>query len=182
MLGCVELRVVSSSWRFPPPLGLKSARVRFRLAGLSRISRFLPRGSTDEVGDGILLLPLKGEDVGINTELVPFLPNPVFNVSQFRDTSNAAYGQGTYAITSTLNATAGVRYTSEKTYLTLENHNALVCQVDGVPATGAPCINNFNNSFSNVSYTGGLDWQVLDSVLLYAKTSRGFRARRVQST
>src|SRR5205814_10472362 len=27
MLGCVELRVVSSSWRFPPPLSLK-ARAR----------------------------------------------------------------------------------------------------------------------------------------------------------
>jgi iron complex outermembrane recepter protein len=125
---------------------------------------------------GYYYFHLKGDDDGINTELVPLLPNPVFNVSQFRDTSNAAYGQGTYAITSTLNATAGLRYTSEKTYLTLENHNALVCQVDGVPATGAPCINNFDNSFSNVSYTGGLDWQVLDSVLLYAKTSRGFRA------
>ena len=125
---------------------------------------------------GYYYFHLHGEDDGINTELVPLLPNPIFNVSQFRDTSNAAYGQGTYAITSTVNATAGLRYTSEKTYLTLENHNAAVCQVDGVPATGAPCINSFDNSFSNVSYTGGLDWQVLDSVLLYAKTSRGFRA------
>jgi iron complex outermembrane receptor protein len=125
---------------------------------------------------GYYYFHLKGYDNGINTELVPFLPNPIYNLSQFTDTSNSAYGQGTYSLTSTLNATAGIRYTSEKTHLTLENHNALVCQVDGVPPAGAPCINSFENSFSNVSYTAGLDWQATERVLLYAKTSRGFRA------
>ncbi len=45
---------------------------------------------------GYYYFHLKGEDDGINTELVPLLPNPVFNVSQFRDTSNSVYGQGTY--------------------------------------------------------------------------------------
>src|SRR5882724_5607398 len=125
---------------------------------------------------GYYYFHLKGEDDGINTELVPFLPNPIYNLSQFRDTSNAAYGQGTYALTSTLNATGGIRYTSEKTHLTLGNRNAAVCQVDGVPPTGAPCINSFDNWFSNVSYTAGLDWQATERVMLYAKTSRGFRA------
>jgi iron complex outermembrane recepter protein len=119
---------------------------------------------------------LHGPDEGINTELVPLLPNPVANLSEFTDTSNSAYAQGTYALTPVLHATAGIRYTSEKTELTLGNHNSVECQVDGVPPTGAPCSNTFDNSFSNVSYTGGLDWQVLDRVLLYAKTSRGFRA------
>jgi iron complex outermembrane receptor protein len=125
---------------------------------------------------GYYYFHLKGDDVGINTELVPFLPNPISNVSQFRDTSNSVYGQGTYAIIPTVNGTAGVRYTSEKTDLTLQNHNAVACDVAGVPASGAPCVNRFDNSFSNVSYTAGLDWQALDRVMLYAKTSRGFRA------
>src|SRR5882757_7668394 len=125
---------------------------------------------------GYYYFHLKGEDDGINTELVPLLPNPIYNVSEFSDTSNSVYGQGTYSLTSTLNATAGIRYTDEKTHLTLENHNAVVCQVDGVPATGAPCINSFDNSFTNVSYTGGFDWQAMERVMLYAKTSRGFRA------
>jgi iron complex outermembrane receptor protein len=125
---------------------------------------------------GYYYFHLKGDDEGINTELVPFLPNPIYNISNFKDVSNSVYGQGTYALTSTVNATGGVRYTSEKTTLILGNHNALQCQVDGVPATGAPCANSFDNSFSNVSYTAGFDWQVEDNVLLYAKTSRGFRA------
>jgi iron complex outermembrane recepter protein len=125
---------------------------------------------------GYYYFHLKGPDEGINTELVPFLPNPISNLSEFKDVSNSVYGQGTYALTSTLNATGGVRYTSEKTHLTLANQNAVVCQVDGVPPTGALCSNTFDNSFSNVSYTAGLDWQALDRVMLYAKTSRGFRA------
>jgi iron complex outermembrane receptor protein len=125
---------------------------------------------------GYYYFHLKGDDAGINTELVPFLPNPIYNLSEFSDTSNSVYGQGTYSLTSTLNATGGIRYTSEKTHLTLENHNAVVCQVDGVPPTGAPCINSFDNSFSNVSYTAGLDWQATERVMLYGKTSRGFRA------
>jgi iron complex outermembrane receptor protein len=119
---------------------------------------------------------LHGPDEGINTELVPLLPNPVSNLSEFTDTSNSGYAQGTYALTPTLHATAGIRYTSEQTELTLMNHNSVECQVSGVPPTGALCSNTFDNSFSNVSYTGGLDWQALDRVLLYAKTSRGFRA------
>jgi len=59
MRGCVELRVVSSSLRFPLPLSLESARVRFRLAGPSRISRFLPGdraalGAADELANRLL--------------------------------------------------------------------------------------------------------------------------------
>lgn len=125
---------------------------------------------------GYYYFHLKGDDAGINTELVPFEPNPISNLSEFRDTSNAVYAQGSYAILPTVNGTAGVRYTGEKTDLTLQNQNALECDVAGVPPVGAPCINSFENSFSNVSYTGGLDWQAMDRVLLYAKTSRGFRA------
>jgi iron complex outermembrane receptor protein len=75
-----------------------------------------------------------------------------------------------------VHATAGVRYTSEQTKLTLGNRNAVACDVQGVPPTGAPCTANFYNSFHNTSYTGGMDWQALEHLLLYAKTSSGFRA------
>jgi iron complex outermembrane receptor protein len=125
---------------------------------------------------GYYYFHLKGDDVGINTELVPFEPNPISNISEFRDTSNAVYAQGTYAILPTVSGTAGIRYTGEKTDLTLQNQNALECDVAGVPPVGAPCVNRFGNTFSNLSYTGGLDWQAMDRVLIYAKTSRGFRA------
>jgi iron complex outermembrane recepter protein len=72
--------------------------------------------------------------------------------------------------------TAGVRYTSENTELTLGNRDAVACEVQGVPPTGAPCSATFYNSFHNTSYTGGIDWQALEHLMLYAKTSTGFRA------
>jgi len=118
----------------------------------------------------------KGDDDAENVEIVPFLPNPIVAQSEFTDKSNSGYGQGTYALTSDLHATAGVRYTSESTKLNLGNRNAVACDVQGVPATGAPCTADFHNSFHNTSYTAGLDWQALEHLLLYAKTSTGFRA------
>ena len=119
---------------------------------------------------------LKGDDDALNVEIVPFLPNPIVAQSEFTDKSNSGYGQGTYALTSDVHATAGVRYTSESTKLTLGNRNAVACDVQGVPAAGAPCTADFFNSFHNTSYTAGLDWQALERLLLYAKTSTGFRA------
>ena len=119
---------------------------------------------------------LKGDDDALNVEIVPFLPNPIVAQSEFADKSNSGYAQGTFALTSDVHATAGVRYTSESTKLTLGNRNAVACDVQGVPATGAPCTADFYNSFHNTSYTAGLDWQALERLLLYAKTSTGFRA------
>jgi iron complex outermembrane receptor protein len=111
-------------------------------------------------------------------QLVPFVPNPVSYLVRYKDVSNSGFGQATYALTSTLNATVGVRYTSEQTTLISGQHNAAVCNVQGVPPTavGAACQNTFPNSFANTSYTAGLDWQALPTLMLYAKTSRGFRA------
>ena len=119
---------------------------------------------------------LKGDDDAENVEIVPFEPNPIIAQSEFTDKSNSGYGQGTYALTSDVHVTAGVRYTSESTELTLGNRNAVACDVQGVPPTGAPCSANFYNSFHNTSYTAGIDWQALEHLMLYAKTSSGFRA------
>jgi iron complex outermembrane receptor protein len=119
---------------------------------------------------------LQGADDAENVEIVPFEPNPIIAQSEFTDKSNSGYGQGTYALTSDVHATVGVRYTSESTKLTLGNRNAVACDVQGVPPTGAPCSADFYNSFHNTSYTAGVDWQALERLMLYAKTSTGFRA------
>jgi iron complex outermembrane receptor protein len=125
---------------------------------------------------GYYFYRLKGDDDAQNVEVVPFEPNPIIAQSEFTDTSNSGYAQGTYALTPEVHATAGVRYTSESTKLTLGNRNALACDVQGVPPTGAVCSADFYNSFHNTSYTAGLDWQALEHLMLYAKTSTGFRA------
>jgi iron complex outermembrane recepter protein len=47
-------------------------------------------------------------------------------------------------------------------------------------ATGAPvggeCLAKFNNVFSSLSYTAGVDYKPADNILVYAKTGRGFRS------
>jgi iron complex outermembrane receptor protein len=127
---------------------------------------------------GYYFFNLKGHDDALNVEIVPFVPNPIVAQSEFTDTSNSVYGQGTYTLIPSVNFTAGLRYTSERTKLTLGNRNAVACDVQGVSptATGADCSADFYNRFHNLSHTVGLDWQAFEDILLYAKTSSGFRA------
>jgi iron complex outermembrane recepter protein len=194
---------VVSTYQFSPNLYLKSITafektVRSTASSESASPYFLvngvgddqnPHQFTQEVqigGDafddklkwvtGYYYYRLKGDDDAENVEVVPFEPNPIIAQSEFTDTSNSGYAQGTYAVTSDVHATVGVRYTSESTKLTLGNRNAVACDVQGVPPTGALCSADFFNSFHNTSYTAGLDWQALEHLMLYAKTSTGFRA------
>lgn len=95
-----------------------------------------------------------------------------------RDNSYAIYGQGTFAITSTINFTGGLRYTTEQ-----KSDNVLsmlngVCQL---PAPTAGCYQLGKVSFDNVSYTAGLDWTPSELLMFYAKTSRGFLAGGLQN-
>jgi iron complex outermembrane receptor protein len=194
---------VVSTYQFSPNLYLKSITafektVRSTASSESASPYFLVNGVGDDQnphqftqeiqigGDafddklkwvtGYYYYRLKGDDDAENVEVVPFEPNPIIAQSEFTDTSNSGYAQGTYALTSDVHATAGVRYTSESTKLTLGNRNAVACDVQGVPPTGAPCSADFFNSFHNTSYTAGIDWQALERLMLYAKTSTGFRA------
>ena len=194
---------IVSTYQFSPDLYLKSITafektVRSTASSESASPYFLVNGVGDDQnphqftqeiqigGDafddklkwvtGYYYFRLKGDDNAENVEVVPFEPNPIIAQSEFTDTSNSGYAQGTYAVTSDVHATVGVRYTSESTKLTLGNRNAVACDVQGVPPTGALCSANFFNSFHNTSYTGGLDWQALEHLMLYAKTSTGFRA------
>ncbi len=43
-------------------------------------------------------------------------------------------------------------------------------------AIGGECLAKFNNVFSSLSYTAGVDYKPADNILVYAKTGRGFRS------
>lgn len=110
--------------------------------------------------------------------------------------SYGIYAQGTYHFTDRFSATGGVRYSSDDKKL--ETHNgtnalrtdtAISC---ALPAPGvftgtttaspgttlATNICQFNTAakFSAISYTAGLEYKVTDDVLLYVKSSRGYRS------
>ena len=91
------------------------------------------------------------------------------NVGAFRTTAAenetiAVFGQGTYAITDRLNATAGIRYTEEDRALAL-----IESSVDAL-------VEQQEVSFDGTSWTVGLDYKLTDEVLGYGTISRGFRS------
>jgi len=100
--------------------------------------------------------------------------------------SAAAFVQGTYKITDPFSVTAGVRYTKDDRSLTASNYNNTTCQSLGVALSTLPnlgaCRVSRSVDFDQVSYTFGLNYQIAEDVLLYAKTNKGYRAGGLQQT
>lgn len=108
-------------------------------------------------------------------------------------TSVAFYGQATYDITDSISFTGGLRYTDESSSVetigfginpTVIGGTAadyITCQGPGPQNTAATTVANCQpgrntTSFTNWSYTAGLDWDITQDIMVYAKTSRGFKA------
>jgi iron complex outermembrane receptor protein len=120
---------------------------------------------------------------------------PALSNSHLLDTSHSAYTQASYAIVPNVNLTGGLRYTSERLNETASGFAGPdesfglgpyeVCLVPSTtPGVNLPitaCNRSFPTSFSNVSYTAGLDWSPTDDMLVYAKTSTGFKSGGVNS-
>jgi len=131
---------------------------------------------------GIFYYYQEGNEGTTNEQELPFLNatgSPVTADDHLTDRSEAAYGQATYAFTPHIHLTAGVRWTEEKTTEQAEAYDGpnYACNVPppgGV--NGNPCADTFSSPFHNFSYTAGMDWEVTDDIMLYAKTSRGFKA------
>jgi iron complex outermembrane receptor protein len=115
------------------------------------------------------------------TNQLPFINprSPNFSSQQVRQRSNAFFGQATFALAPAINVTGGLRWTRESARIraTEFQGNPGVCAIPAAQQTppGA-CVARIGQTFKNLSYTGGIDWSPTDAVLLYAKTSRGFKA------
>lgn len=97
----------------------------------------------------------------------------------------AIYAQGTWHFSDKLSTTAGVRYNKDKRSLKHSNYNATTCLSLGMPLSSVPiadCQSKNGESFDEVTYTLGLEYAPWDArdILLYAKTSRGYRSGGVQ--
>ncbi|MDB5497299.1 MAG: hypothetical protein JWP28_1330 [Phenylobacterium sp.] len=101
--------------------------------------------------------------------------NPSQTDADLKTKSNSVYAQATYAITDKLNATAGVRYTSESKDITARNRDPLACEIPGITSLAA-CVASFSKDFNNTSYALGADYTVNDSVFVYARTATGFKS------
>jgi iron complex outermembrane receptor protein len=103
------------------------------------------------------------------------LPSPgvdVTNLETLKTTSNALFGHGTVGLTPTLRVSGGVRWTrDEKTYSLL---NELTGRYN-VGFQGAN-VQNLNNSWSKLTWTGGLDYHTSPGHMIYGSVSTGFVA------
>jgi iron complex outermembrane receptor protein len=118
----------------------------------------------------------KGNDV-----FSPALPlvsptGPLQRLLQHHDTSSSAFGQASFAITDALKVTGGLRYTTEDKLLETRAHNDIACLIPPADQMGGACYGRYTATASDVSYTAGLDYKLTPDVMVYAKTSRGFKA------
>jgi iron complex outermembrane receptor protein len=128
---------------------------------------------------GSYFLHSDGEDYGSAVVLPAINPDtPEINNAVVSDQSTAVFAQGTYAIVPGLKFTAGARETWETKKMTSRNSTGegptYTCSVP--VAVGAPCVGTFSNSYSNLSYTASLDYQLAKETLLYVRSGSGFKA------
>lgn len=170
---------------------------RFELFTLHRINTRIKQFTQelqlvgDTFGDrlhyalGAFYIHSDGRDDNSSSALVTLSPatNPTNRLGRVVVESPAVYGQATFDLTSTLHVTGGLRYTYESRDTTTSNvrgPTGQTCQEVGV-LPGQPCTGRYPYDNENLSYTAGVDWSVTPDVMLYAKTSRGFKSGGVNT-
>lgn len=104
--------------------------------------------------------------------------------NKVRNSSYAAYGQATYAVTDALSLTAGLRYTHDrKSFFT--NQTLTITGPGGTAATGAPVgtvaplvppNSNPRQSFNNTAPRVTVDYKLGRNALVFATFSKGFKS------
>lgn len=89
-----------------------------------------------------------------------------------RSNAFAAYGQATYHVTETVDLTGGIRYSYEKKKARVAAEllapPPLLLQPFGLVSA--------QKGWNNVSWRGGLDWNVTENAMLYTSVSTGFKS------
>lgn len=110
------------------------------------------------------------------------------NWSNFSGTINnnsfGMYTQLNYELTDALSITGGLRYSIDDKGVTTQSGdvaNNTDTFVRCSPfATPIPCLRTNKEDFTNLSYTIGIDYDVTEDILVYAKHSKGYRSGALQ--
>ncbi len=134
---------------------------------------------------GYFYYRLDGNEPAFANLLFPLTGQVIVNKAHLVDTSNSGYAQVKYNLFPGVRLNAGVRFTHETNPITLNNYiqtpATQICNIPPIYLQTAACVASFSTSASNWSYTGGIDADITQGVLAYAKTSRGFKAGGVNS-
>jgi len=128
-----------------------------------------------DFASGLFYFHEDGTDESQSQALRALNPNSNIFAGTIDNDSRGVYGQGSWRITDALSITAGLRYSKETKGLVIRNRNSLgVCTVAG--ASPNDCSVSRRDSFSGWSHTLGVDYKITPDVLVYLKTSKGFRS------
>lgn len=129
---------------------------------------------------GLLYFDEGGYDLSSSVTIPIANPRTTLFRGDIFNKSYGAYTQASYELTEGLTLTGGIRYSSDVKGLTINNTavtratGVVACQI---PTLRAPnCALTREDTFNGWSYTAGLDYKLTPDVLVYAKTSKGFRS------
>lgn len=146
--------------------------------------------AVDFVG-GAFYFKESGFDQSISIVVPAINPSTSHFYGLIDNTAWGLYGQGTWHISDKLAATGGLRYSKERKGLETRNNNfnrvsALTnCSIvnptvsfnaGGEVVGPTQCALERQDSFDAVTYTAGVQYNVAEDVLLYARTDKGFRS------
>jgi iron complex outermembrane receptor protein len=109
------------------------------------------------------------------------VPDPVILrfLGDIDNTSIGVYGQGTYDLNDKLALTLGLRYSEDEKGITTINGTSagatntfLTCDSGQAP----PCNETYSDTYDELSYTIGADYDVSNDVMVYGKFSHGYRS------
>lgn len=106
-----------------------------------------------------------------------------YYIGDVTNRSMGMYFQGTFHFTDKFSAVGGLRYSVEDKNLISFNRNVnsatgaiIQCLISDPATDPATCRIEKHAGFEGVSYTAGLNYQATPDLLIYAKTSKGFRS------
>ena len=134
---------------------------------------------------GAVFFNESGKERGTTAALTPIAAaiNPIVTPGDIDNKSAGVYAQSTYALTSKLKLTGGLRYSWDNKRLVLRSTMGPTCAIPSDKQDpGTTCQGTFDDSFDNISYTVGTDYRlfenalIFDDVLIYTSVTTGYRA------
>ncbi|MBB4631984.1 TonB-dependent receptor [Sphingosinicella soli] len=129
---------------------------------------------------GLFAFYESGNDGSSTIALPLFSPGTSDTYVDVTATSYAAYFQGTFSFTDQFSFTGGIRYSTDHKTMspTVRNNVGTPLEACVLPIgfQGDNCRTTFKRRDNGVSYTAGLEYKPVAGILIYGKTSRGFRS------
>jgi iron complex outermembrane recepter protein len=90
--------------------------------------------------------------------------------------AEAAFAQGTYHVTPTVDVTLGYRYTLERKHMDQDFAKSIIFPAGPFDIPGFPFIAHLSRDFHGSTPKFGIDWNVTNDAMLYFSVTRGYKS------